>query len=114
VRLLLGADQACRFHEWRAFREVIALAEPVVVPRTPWCDAEALAAGLSATGAWTPDEIAAWRRRFVPVPVVDASATSVREALHESPRPEATVRRVLRPAVLDYIERHGLYPAAPR
>lgn len=111
VRLFVGADQACRFHEWREFREVVALAEPVVVPRSPVVDAAALAGALRATGAWRAAEMAAWSRRLIAAPLVDGSATKVRAALLARPRDEATLRRLLAPSVLDYIDRHGLYGA---
>jgi nicotinate-nucleotide adenylyltransferase len=113
ARLLIGADQACRFHQWREPREAIALAEPVVVPRSPCTDAAALRDALGATGFWSDAELAAWHRRFVATPLVGASASEVREALHQNPRPEAALRRMLPPGVLDYIDQHGLYRGGP-
>lgn len=109
VRLLIGADQAAAFHRWRSPREIIALAEPVVVPRDPCADAAALAAALRETGAWNGAEITAWTRRLLPVPLVGISATRVRDLLRRRPRPIDALRPLLPAGVLGYIEGNNLY-----
>ncbi len=118
LRFLIGSDQAAAFHRWREFREVIAIAEPVVVPREPIADAATLDAALEASGEWTAAERRAWQRRIAPAPIIPASATAIRlvmkqrvsqpgvEIEREPPAPSIVDR-----SVLDYVERHNLYRA---
>lgn len=39
MRFLIGADQAIAFHRWRAFADILSLAEPIVMLREPMLSA---------------------------------------------------------------------------
>ncbi len=109
-RLLIGADQAAAFHRWREPREVIALAEPAVLPREPYASADALLTAMSPH--WPAAELAAWRGRVLPMAPVAASATDARTLLAKPARTaeEERALAVLLPAgVLAYVHRRGLY-----
>ena len=102
MRLLIGGDQALNFHSWRQPDRIVALAEPLVVPRAP-LDAQALAHALrerlgAAAGPWLA--------RLLPLAPQPHASTRLREALARGERPDAAV---LAPAVTDYALRHGLY-----
>lgn len=88
LRLLIGADQARQFHRWREPREVIALAEPVVVARATEGvgvngadDKASLLREMSAH--WSAQEMEAWSRRIVEAPAYAVSSTAVRRLLRE-------------------------------
>ncbi|HRQ72000.1 MAG TPA: nicotinate-nicotinamide nucleotide adenylyltransferase [Phycisphaerales bacterium] len=113
LRFLIGSDQAAAFHRWREFREVLALAEPVVVLREPIADAATLDAALEASGEWTAAERRAWQERIAPGPIILASATAIRARLAGLPPPSPETSRfvasVLERSVLEYARSHGLY-----
>lgn len=110
MRLLIGADQAAVFHQWRQAREVIALAEPAVMLRAPHESPERLIEAM--TPHWPPEELAKWRGRMVEVPAMDVSATEIRAALASRDAPgRAIAERDLHPDVLAYIRRNCLYEA---
>jgi nicotinate-nucleotide adenylyltransferase len=118
MRLLIGTDQAAQFHLWKQPREVIRLAEPVVVRRPPFLSDTKLRAALSASGAWSKPEIDAWMSRLIDAPTRDLSSTQIRRLL-SSPRmrdraQRTTLRHVVRPSVLAYIRRRGLYAPTSR
>jgi nicotinate-nucleotide adenylyltransferase len=79
LRLVIGADSARSFHLWRNPREIIALAEPAVLLRSPDDDAEALVSAMAPH--WTPPELEDWRRRIIPAPLLNISASRVRELI---------------------------------
>lgn len=125
LRLLIGADQLLSFHRWREPREIIERAEPVVMlrrsdpppaPSAPQPDIDSLLAHIEPH--WSPDELRAWRSRFVEVPLIDVSATEVRSLL-AAPRttPDAPLSprlaQLLPAPVLDVIERFRLYQPHP-
>lgn len=107
LRLLIGADQAAQFHQWRQPREVIALAEPVVMLRAPSETADHLMAAIAPH--WSPDDAAKWRSRIVEVPTMDVSATAVRAAALRGELDSADVARMLPAPVRDYIASRRLY-----
>jgi nicotinate-nucleotide adenylyltransferase len=109
MRLLIGADQAADFHRWRDPREIIRLAEPVVMLRAPADSPEALVDRLRASGAWSDPELESWRRRIVPVPIDPASATEARALLRNRRNDRAALLRQLHPDVLRHILARGLY-----
>ncbi|GIK17874.1 MAG: glutamine--tRNA ligase/YqeY domain fusion protein [Leptolyngbya sp. PLA2] len=113
LRFLIGSDQAAAFHRWRAFRAILALAEPVVVLREPIADAATLDAALEASGEWTAAERRAWQSRIAPAPIIPVSATAIRAALNRITPPSGEASRplasVLDGAVLEYARSHGLY-----
>ena len=115
LRFLIGSDQAAAFHRWREFREILALAEPVVALREPIADAATLDAALQASGAWTEAERRAWRERISPGPIVRASATAIRARIGAgapSGRSDALAGApLLNVDVREYILRNHLYSA---
>lgn len=109
LRFLIGSDQACGFHEWREPREILALAEPVVIPRSPITSREELSAALRDCSDWSADEIARWRDALVPTAVLESSATAARSILRTRGPQAPALERLLDPRVLDYIREHRLY-----
>lgn len=98
LRLLLGADQPAKFHQWKASDELIALAEPVVMLRPPET-AESVLAGVPAS------EREAWAARFVETPQRPISATEARSRLASGEPLDDLVPDPVRA----YIDEHGLY-----
>jgi nicotinate-nucleotide adenylyltransferase len=110
LRLFLGADQAAVFHSWRSPRDILALAPPIVVPRSPFDTWERLEAGLHVAGFWTAGEMAQWRSWTLAdwADLDNANATEIRARIRD--RGVASVPRGwLAPEVAAYIEREGLY-----
>jgi nicotinate-nucleotide adenylyltransferase len=105
--LLIGADQALDFHRWKDWQQILELAEPAVLLRPPW-DGERFARELHQR--FDDEEAAQWMARVVHVPMIDINATEIRRRLAEG----ATVDGVIDPAVLQYIQKHGLYKAGAR
>jgi nicotinate (nicotinamide) nucleotide adenylyltransferase len=112
LRLLIGADQAAAFHRWREPRELIALAEPLVMLRARGLDSpESLLAALAETGAWTDAELAAWRGRVLLVRLRDGSSTQVRDVIAARGPDDPELDRLLHPAVRAIIRAERLYAA---
>jgi nicotinate-nucleotide adenylyltransferase len=115
LRFLIGSDQARAFHGWKSPREVLALAEPIVMLRaTPgeMSERRALAHWRSAMRRarfWTRDELATWESALDAHRLMPHAATDVREALAAGDAPRA--RAMLQRPVLSYLKRHGLYRA---
>jgi len=111
LRLLIGTDQAIAIHRWRDYREVMRMAEPLVWLRAPIVDADGLARAMADTGVWSEQELAAWRGRIAPLPVVDVSATQIRERIKTTPDAlnDAFLRRALPVRVLEAIVARRLY-----
>jgi nicotinate-nucleotide adenylyltransferase len=107
LRFFIGADQAVQFHRWRAPREILEAADPVVVLRPPWTERNQLLAAITATGAWTAEELDRWSRSILEGPCLPANSTAIREALREHPDSSGSLD--LDPKVADYIRRHHLY-----
>lgn len=107
LRLLIGADQAAQFHKWREPREIIRIAEPLVMLRTPMETVDRLMQALAPH--WTASELDDWRGRIVEVPVVDAEATRIRAALLKDGPDSPLLDDVLPPAVLREIRDRGIY-----
>ena len=81
LRLLIGADQAASFHRWRQPRDVLRLAQPVVMVRGGIETEKELTGEIRETGFWTVREIASWAGWVVPVGRLDVAATQIRQAL---------------------------------
>lgn len=111
LRLLIGADQAASFHKWREPREIIRIAEPLVMLRTPMETVDRLMTELAPH--WSTQELDEWRSRVVEVPVIDAEATKIRAALLSEGPDSPMLDRVLPRAVLREIRSRGIY-ARPR
>lgn len=113
LRLLVGSDQASTFHKWKDFREVVRLAEPLVMAREPVETVDQLYESLDAD-AWSREERAAWCARIAPCPPMPAASTGLRDAIARAPAdPEAWERsqpldNVITP-VAAYIIAHRLY-----
>lgn len=112
LRLLIGADQAAQFHRWKAPREIIAAAEPLVMLRAPSQTPRDLLDGLASAEFWSPDELAAWTGRAASIPLDPVSATQVRQLLAGNADQRRRARDLLPSDVWSFIERHGLYRAA--
>ena len=57
LRLLIGADQAAKFHTWREPRRIIDIAEPLVMLRRPSESADELRAAMAAPSLWSAGEL---------------------------------------------------------
>ena len=92
--LILGADAAARLPSWHRADEVLSLARIAVAPR-PGTSREAVEGAVGGRAAVT----------WLDVPILDVSGTALRRraAAGES------LRFLVPPAVLEYIERRGLY-----
>lgn len=114
--LVLGADQALGFHKWRESREIMKRATVQVLPRGACVTAEDFRREMTRAGAWTPQELDAWVRRFIPMAsdelreLAGVSSTAIRAAIGE--RGVAAAGASLVPPVRQYIAEHGLYEAA--
>jgi nicotinate-nucleotide adenylyltransferase len=132
LRLLIGADQAAQFHHWKGPRDIIALAEPVVMLRAAMPapgrpspdrrdDLAAFRESMHRAGAWSPQELSRWENRVIVVGTDEASSTEVRSLLADpraNPDCRARLAQLLDPRVLAYIDQHALYrspggPASP-
>lgn len=90
MRLLIGQDQIADFDGWKRAEELMALADPVVLPRS---EAEAVPA--------------AWADRLLEIDAIDVSSTDIRERVAQG----ASIDGLIAPSVAEYIARHGLYVA---
>ncbi len=107
-RLLIGADQAARFHQWRSYRAILRLAEPAVALRPPVNTEARLRRALRTSRAWSARDIERWVDRIIPAPVSDSSSTRAREVF-KGRRPPDELRGLIAPPVLRYILMHRLY-----
>jgi nicotinate-nucleotide adenylyltransferase len=111
MRLLIGADQAAAFGRWHEPREIIGLAEPVVMLRLPMESVDGMIEAMRAPGggSWSEEELAAWRGRVVEVPLIDAEATRIRAGLARGGVDDELVVGRLARAVREMILERGLY-----
>lgn len=107
LRFVIGADQAGAFHRWRRPRDILALAEPIVLLRPPLGTTAAFADVLRGTGAWSEAELPRWIERVYRAPLMETSATSIRRSLAEGI--SAARGLDLHPGVAAYIREHRLY-----
>lgn len=108
MRLLIGSDQARVFHLWKRPRDIIALAEPIVMLRPPDTQGLAVIGAMREAGFWSEDELAQWSSRLEARTRNEASSTRVREMLANEPdSPE--LDRLLDPEVRVYITAGNLY-----
>lgn len=115
LRLLIGADQAVAFHLWHEPRELIAIAEPLVMLRAGGIDTpETLMTQLAAAGYWTEAELARWRTRILPIKLRDGSSTQVRDIIASSGLDAPELTRLLAPGVREVIQADQLYTPAQR
>lgn len=105
LRLLIGADMAAIFYQWREPERIIKLAEPVVMMREPY-DADDVLATL-------PEEVrAAWSPRLLNLPTIDVASTELRRRLEAEEYDAPVVTRMLDPRVIGYIRANHLYRAS--
>lgn len=113
LRLLIGSDQVGAFHRWKNPREIIRLAEPLVMVREPVASVCALYSALDKD-FWSRDELRAWCTRLAPNYPLDPSSTAVRAAIPGAPKnPDRWEKRpplneIVTP-VAEYIIKHNLY-----
>lgn len=113
LRLLIGTDQAAAFHKWREPREIISLAEPLVLRRKPIASRDELLRAMG-DGFWSEAELEAWAGRLAKNALAADNSTAIRAAIPNAP---ADVRkwakrpglRFLEPKIAKYIMAHGLY-----
>lgn len=112
IRFIIGSDQAAQFHRWREFREILRLAQPVVVLRKPISTPAELRTAMSSSGAWSESEIQEWVQRIAPVGLEPYSSTELRGLLGGgsggSCSPGTAMHGLAR-GVIEYIAEHGLY-----
>jgi nicotinate-nucleotide adenylyltransferase len=101
MRLLIGADQALNFRTWRAWSEIITLAEPLVMPRGSQ-DTQALRDGLAAL---FPEDAEAWRGRVLDLPRRPDQSQNIRSDVTK----ERPIENQLTPEVENYVRLHDLY-----
>lgn len=106
-RLIIGADMALIFGQWRAADALARLAPPLVVAR-PGSD---LPIDFVTDG---PDDVSPTTRKIldagrISMPVVDLSSTHIRRAVCEA----ADTLAYLTPAVAAYVREQHLYAATP-
>ena len=92
--LILGADAAARLPSWHRADEVLSLARIAVAPR-PGTPREAVEGAVGGRAAVT----------WLDVPILDISGTALRRCAAAG----ESLRFLVPPAVLEYIERRGLY-----
>jgi nicotinate-nucleotide adenylyltransferase len=108
IRFILGADAAAGFHRWREPREILSLAEPIVLARRPIATSAALVRALRGARFWSEDELSTWASAFDAEELLPHAATDVR-TLIAAGRGGAGVERALHPDVLAFIRDRGLY-----
>jgi len=102
ISLILGADSLTSFHKWRLWREILELAELVVLRRPGWT--------LEALPEETPDEVLfaidRGRIHFVDHQPMAISSTEIRERLATG---QALLDGTVPDLVLQYIHKYALY-----
>lgn len=117
LRLLIGSDQVAAFHRWKRPREIIRLAEPLVMVREPVVTASSLYSSLDRE-FWTLDERRAWCTRLAPNFPMEPSSTAVRDAIPGASRNAERWENHSRlsgiaTSVAEYIIEHNLYGFRP-
>jgi len=112
IHLLIGTDQALQFEKWRAWKELLREAEPLVVLRPPCTTVRAFLEALKEQGASASQQLA-WARRVVALEPDDTSATRVRALLARQSSDVRTwpveLKLTLDEVVARLVARLGLY-----
>lgn len=106
LRLLIGEDQARSFHRWKDARVIFDIAPPLVMRRKSSDRDESLIQALSAH--WSSADLITWEQSLVPVPEIDAAATTARDLLSNN-RQSPQLESLLTPLILEYIHTNSLY-----
>lgn len=105
--LVIGADQALRFHEWKDARVLMSLAPPLVVMRAPTEASAVFVESMRALGVWSESELEVWGSRCVPMHLDNASSTAVRAAFRAADI--AAIESMVPAAVVEYVAANKLY-----
>jgi nicotinate-nucleotide adenylyltransferase len=114
LRLVIGMDQALRFHTWRRPRDIIEIAEPYVLPRGGLIGVAKLGEALDRD-FWTPGERRRWDGWVAAAPVIrDDNSTAIRAAIPGAPADVEAWRSIdglkyVPDVVARYIIEHNLY-----
>lgn len=113
LRLLIGTDQAAAFHKWREPREIIRLAEPLVLRRKPIASRAELLRAMEHT-FWSNSELEAWAGRLTKNALAADNSTAIRAAIPNAPAdvrtwPKRPGLRFVDSKIAKYIVTHGLY-----
>jgi nicotinate-nucleotide adenylyltransferase len=114
LRLVIGMDQALRFHTWRRPRDLIAIAEPYVLPREGFVPDGDLAAAMDR-GFWSARERQRWNGWIASAPITrEDNSTAIRAAIPGAPKDVQQWKtmdglRFVPEAVANYIIAHNLY-----
>ena len=84
LRILIGADQWTQFEQWHRWEDIMAMANPVIMPRKG-CDNS--------------------HERVLPIKPLPAASTDIRQRLREG----TSIDSLVCPMVLSYIAQHSLY-----
>ena len=106
LRLLMGADMAASFYTWHRPREILALAEPMVMLRPPMDTDDFLS---QMPDHLSPADRQAWRGRVIALPSMAVSSTAIRRELDKSTPDFDIVEQMLNSTVFKYIQDHRLY-----
>jgi nicotinate-nucleotide adenylyltransferase len=117
LRLLIGSDQVTTFHKWKEPRQIVSLAEPLIMPREPNALVSSIYSSLDGE-FWSRQEKADWCRRIAPSFPMPSASTDLRSAIPGAParaaawERRAPLRDVITP-VAQYIIDHNLYGFRP-
>lgn len=117
LRLLIGSDQVAKFHTWKEPREIIELAEPLIMPREPMVMVTSIYSALEHD-FWTREEKAKWCQRVAPTFPLEAASTDVRQLIPGAPAKAAQWEKRkglnnIATSVAQYIIDHNLYGFRP-
>lgn len=118
IRVLLGSDQVASFHRWNEPREIIRLAEPLVVMRAPVENVLELWNAIGTARFWSHEERLAWLTRLAPSVEAPMSSTAIRAAIPGAPASWRAWSRVepldsVHDGVARHIIRYNLYGHRP-
>ena len=94
--LIIGHDQYAGLHTWNGWQQLLGLVTLAVANRP-------------GQASEVHDEVRRFAHRVVPLPMLDVSATAVRERVAAG----ADIATLVPPAVARYIDSHRLYRARP-
>ncbi|HYE62392.1 MAG TPA: nicotinate-nicotinamide nucleotide adenylyltransferase [Phycisphaerales bacterium] len=84
LRLLIGSDQLAGLRRWKDVRQVVRLAEPLVLVRPPVTTVHGVWNALDQN-FWTMPELREWCGRIAPNVPVEESSTRARDAIPGAP-----------------------------